>query len=67
MKKHETLEKLHNMTLAELDKELKKASLDAQKSRIESESKNGVKTSDLKKSRIYIAQIMTILNQKLGE
>ncbi len=67
MKKHETLEKLQNMTQSELEKELNKASLDEQKFRIESESKKGMKISDLKKSRIYVAQIMTILNQKRGE
>ncbi len=67
MKKVEILDKLNNMTDAELEKELKKAYTDAQKNRLESESKKGVKVSDLKKSRRYIAQILTIQNQRQGQ
>lgn len=62
MKRRETLEKLRKMTAEELHKELDKAYLEARRERLEIEARKTQNTSQAKKQRTYIAQILTLLN-----
>lgn len=64
MKNREILEKLRKMSKEELQKELQKAYLDARKERLEIESRKNQNTASAAKSRRYVAQILTLLNEE---
>lgn len=67
MKSQETINKYKNMKTEELEAELGKAYLEANKIRLEIEARKNQNISESKKSRINIARIKTILNSRESE